>query len=222
MKQTIRGLKHATHEIEEALDIVCESHGLTLAQVWITYEMFAIKLIGSCVDSNNRNIKDYYDACDMFPLKMDEEGLVEKALQTYQPHFCRTINELSDKCSCFTICLRSIDTGDVDYAFEFLWPQSRNHLILLESLILTLKRCLSSFTFSSGAKLGDELRVVNVENSTGSGMTCFYIFRPNEALEGGKRTPISLPRQDVKQQFEKTMIKSARNCYGNHNFYFIF
>lgn len=52
--KNIYGLKRATDKIEKALKIVCESHYLTLGQVWIVYEnediqtkpKFAVKLIG--------------------------------------------------------------------------------------------------------------------------------------------------------------------------------
>nr|XP_043612846.1 protein NLP4-like isoform X2 [Erigeron canadensis] len=204
--KTICGLNHATNEIEDALDIVCESHHLTYAQVWISYEdknhvlfssdtprkqMFALKLSGYCVDLDDAHLfsslMDYHDTCDTLPLKIGQ-GLSGRTLQVHEPVFYRNISELSDsgpllllpannKCSCLTICLRSTHTGDlVDYAFEFLWPQRRNYLILLESLLLTLKQCLPSFMFSFGAKLGDEVRVVDVENSTVSIIKCFQFF----------------------------------------------
>nr|XP_043626622.1 protein NLP4-like isoform X2 [Erigeron canadensis] len=152
----IPGLKCATNEIEEALEIVCESHGLTLAQVWIPFEKenempsssssaentrmkqkLVVKLIGYLdVSDDNRTlvIQNYYDTCDMLPLKLGE-GLAGKTLQNYEPLFCQNLKELSDngllgllsantKCSCFAICLRNVDTGDLDYAFEFLWPRN--------------------------------------------------------------------------------------------------
>ncbi|PWA95770.1 NIN-like protein [Artemisia annua] len=181
-QMTIPYLRHVSDEIEDALDIVCESRYLTLTQVWIAYEneshsslvdtqkkrTFALKLVGYCLGSDDEDllfsIKDYSNTCDTFPLEMGE-GLAGKTLETYEAHFCKDINELSDngllsslpannKCSCITICLRSIHSGDnVDYEFEFLWPQKRDYLILLESLLLTLNKCLPSFNFASGAYL---------------------------------------------------------------------
>ncbi|GJY41058.1 NIN-like protein [Tanacetum coccineum] len=225
MKQTILGLKRATHEINEALDIVCESYDLAIAQVWIPYDIenhvpsssslegtltrqkIAFKLTGSCVDLDDDSLygfTKYYDTCDMLPLNFGD-GLVGKALQTYEPHFCRYLYDMpmtrdkklllllssSTKCSCLAICLRSIDTRDIDYAFEFLWPRSRNYFILLESLLLTLKSCLPSFKFASGEQLGDELRVVDVENSTGSGIGFFKIFEGNRISQIHKALGVS-------------------------------
>lgn len=122
-------------------------------------------------------IKSYSDICDVLPLKWGE-GLIGRAHRTHLPHFSRNISKLpvygiltslsrSTKCSCFVICLRSIHTGDdVDYVFEFLWHKSREYLPLLETLLLTLKMHLPNFKVASGAQLGDELCVTDVDTST--------------------------------------------------------
>ena len=66
----------------------------------------------------------------------------------------------SPKCSCLALCLRSTHTGDnVDYVVEFLWPRGRNFSIVLESLLLNLKRCLPSFKFASGRELGCDFNI---------------------------------------------------------------
>nr|XP_043607061.1 protein NLP7-like [Erigeron canadensis] len=187
--RAISSLKRATGEIEVALELVCESHYLNLAQVWIPYkeseksrapfsssfddcqtkQKFAVKLIGHCINLDDV-LKDYYDGCDNFPLKIGH-GLVGKTLQTHEPVFCRNIDEQSENgllvllpsynnCSCLTICLRSTYTGDLDYVFEFLWPRKRNYHMVYKSLLVTLKRYLPSFTFSFGTQSGDELHVL--------------------------------------------------------------
>ncbi|GKA82063.1 hypothetical protein Tco_0788811 [Tanacetum coccineum] len=82
--------------------------------------MVVVKLIGyHHVASDDGSVKEYSDACDIFPLRMGE-GLVWKTLQTSDTLLCRNIGDLSDdgllalllrsnyKCSCLTICLRSI------------------------------------------------------------------------------------------------------------------
>ncbi|GJY14746.1 hypothetical protein Tco_0385168 [Tanacetum coccineum] len=86
------------------------------------------------------NVKGYYDLCDKFPLTT-EEGLAGKTLQTNKPRFCRNISEPRD------------------IGLMLLIHAKSEH---------TLKRCLPSFKFASGARLGDELRVVDLENSTGN------------------------------------------------------
>ncbi|GKE10359.1 hypothetical protein Tco_1413910, partial [Tanacetum coccineum] len=218
---TIPGLTHAADEIQNALRIICASHGLPFGQVWIPYEtqnshhhvpdnqttklINPLKLIGYCDYYDGdlmSSLKEYCSSCDMFPLRIGE-GLVGKALETYEPFFCSNIRELrlldywrlmshNIECSCLAISLRSND--NIVFAFEFLWPTSRNHFILLESILLTLKRCLPSFNFASGAQIGDELHVLDVENSTGSGLGFFKIFEKNissqipKALEERRRS----------------------------------
>nr|GFC86118.1 hypothetical protein [Tanacetum cinerariifolium] len=155
-----------------------------------TKRKFAVKLVGSFDDSDVdlvSSVKEYSNTCDMFPLKTGV-GTIGKTLETCEPHFCRNIKELSidngilaslsfantEYSSC-VLCLRS---GDADYVFEFLWPQTHHYLIVLESI--TLKRCLPSFKFASGVKLGDEMRVIDVDNPAGSGIRLFKICQVNK------------------------------------------
>ncbi|KAJ0724359.1 hypothetical protein HanPI659440_Chr12g0446871 [Helianthus annuus] len=204
--KTISGdMEVAKLEIEKALEIVCESHDLTLGQVWIPYEpntcqKFLVKLSGYSVyfdDDPLSSIKDFYDKFDVISLNTGA-GLAWKTLQTHQPHLCRNIYKLSDnkgvlallsanaksKCASFVICLRSAHTRELDYSFEFFWPCTRNHLLLLETLLLTLRKYLPSFKFASGEQLGDELFVVDVENSSLS--TPIKILPGNKLSEAPK------------------------------------
>ncbi|KAF5776496.1 hypothetical protein HanXRQr2_Chr12g0524891 [Helianthus annuus] len=204
--KTISGdMEVAKLEIEKALEIVCESHGLTLGQVWIPYEpntcqKFLVKLSGYSVyfdDDPLSSIKDFYDKFDVISLNTGA-GLAWKTLQTHQPHLCRNIYKLSDnkgvlallsanaksKCASFVICLRSAHTRELDYSFEFFWPCTRNHMLLLETLLLTLRNYLPSFKFASGEQLGDELFVVDVENSSLS--TPIKILPGNKLSEAPK------------------------------------
>lgn len=70
-------------EIEEALKIACESHCLSLAQVWVANRIqnssslgdrrtFVVKLCGYCHpnpydDNDDDGVLDYYNACNMLP-----------------------------------------------------------------------------------------------------------------------------------------------------------
>ncbi|GJY29805.1 NIN-like protein [Tanacetum coccineum] len=280
----ITGLEPARDEIQEAIKSVCESHQITLAQVWIAYEnvnrvpfsssiddtgtkqMSAFKLTGYSLDKDSacfsRRFKDYYDACDIIVLKIREK------FQAFKPHFCEKvyrayIDELiawasppdddhfdeifdEDEGSGFAICLSCTDTGDFCYLFEFLWLHNLNYLILLEALLLTLKRCLPRFIIVSGEILGEELHVIDVENSTDSQIIMFKIFQYGritsirEAMEKGKKRilvnynapskakrstkKIHLSREDIEKQYGKTM-EEAANILGvsvstlkrNHN-----
>lgn len=206
----MHGLKRVLNETQEALKIVCESLDLSIGQVWIpflqtenhvpfpctssssmettktTTRGFAVKLCGYCIDSYDDDIKDYYDTCEVLPLKIcsGNKSLAARTLETYEPHLCRHLGNLrrykgsvfaylyhTTRCSCLSICLRSIHTGDeIDYAFDFLWPKGRDMFIVLRSLLLTLKKCLPGFKFTSGPQklLGDDdnVRVQVVRDST--------------------------------------------------------
>lgn len=191
-----------------------ESHHVPSSSDTQTKQMFLVKLFGYCVDSHDdplSPVKDFYDKCDVLPLNMGE-GLAGMTLKTYEPHLCRNIhNSQTDntgvlavlyaniECSRLMICLRSTHTGDdVDYVFEFFWPQTRNYLILLESMLSTLKRCLPSFKFASGAQLDDELRVVDVSQS---GIDSFKIFKfkGNNLLQTTKE--LNNEKRGVKRTF---------------------
>ncbi|GKC34285.1 NIN-like protein, partial [Tanacetum coccineum] len=236
---TINGLNLVRDEIQMALKIVCESHRIGVAQVWISYEdenhvpfslssedtqtthRLALKLTGyNSVDEDSTasrcRFKEYYDACDMVPLKNGEE-LVEKTLQDYQPCFCENIFQLGTDtlmawvstddvaCSGFTICM-SIDSGDFSCAFEFIWHHNPNYVLLPEALLLTLKRHLPRFKFDSGAELGDQLHVVDVDNSTKS-MVVNYNARSKEKRD---TTEIKLSREDIEEHYGKTEKKAAK------------
>ncbi|GJS75411.1 gypsy type transposase [Tanacetum coccineum] len=297
--KAILGLKRATDEMNEALDIVCDSHDLAISQVWIPYgienhvpspsslegtltreeiafkltgsyvhleddclygfkkyydtcdmlllnfgdglmshtsnaglstfrvqecpayknhvpspsslegtltrQEFAFKLTGSCVhleDDCLYGFKKYYDTCDMLLLNFGD-GLVGKALQTYEPHFCRDLYNLpmrkdkkllqllssSTRCSCLAIYLRSIDTGDIDYAFEFLWPR-RSGIIFFKILegnrISQIQKALAD-------------RKLVVED----GISSSHVK--------SKTTPVPEHRECIKKQIGRSMNKDAEN-----------
>ncbi|KAJ9555766.1 hypothetical protein OSB04_010380 [Centaurea solstitialis] len=189
---------------------------------------------------------DHSSICQDIPLKMGE-GLVGRTLANRKPRFMRRLSKLSDnneplmilghnyfdpeggdsfECSCFVICLRSTETGDFNYVFEFLWQEVPDYGNLMESILLSLKRCLPNFKYASGGELGDELRIIDVDNSTKRKIECFTIFEgaesssESEALEKRssvgegslrplkakcKTTPISLSQEGI--------IEAAKNLY---------
>ncbi|KAI7740097.1 hypothetical protein M8C21_019566 [Ambrosia artemisiifolia] len=173
----------AKSEAANALKVAFESHALTLAQVWTPYEahrgrMLLGKVKTSCIgkSADKALVSRFYRYFPYLPFK-NGEGLAGRTLQTRQSHLCRDIYNLSyntgilaalsanAKCTtCFVLCLRSSHTGEVDYAFEFFWPKTRNHLVMMEALLLTLREHLPSFKYTSGGQLGDELHVLDVHN----------------------------------------------------------
>ncbi|KAJ0615739.1 putative transcription factor Nin-like family [Helianthus annuus] len=268
--KTINGLDVTMGEIEEALKVVCESHNLALAQVWIPYEdkynvpflysledtqtkrLLAIKLTGYLYADKKDGYDDfwlYFTSGDVTPHAIGEE----LPLVTLQDYKSRYISKLrSDKLidcesgfysptSALAICLRSNGTGDFNYVFEFIWTKRSNRVIILEAILLTLKRCLPSFKFASGAEIGDEIDVILVEGSTDNEdneideTQTFRIFqekRSSATLKAPgkgknpmamavdliapskvtcKTSPIVLSREVIEKQFGKTMKDAAKN-----------
>ncbi|KAJ9555685.1 hypothetical protein OSB04_010299 [Centaurea solstitialis] len=120
--------------------------------------------------------QDYSYACYKIPLEMGKDFSAGRTLENYEPHFFENILNLSAKrpdrlssilfrCSCFVIYLRSTETPGLDYVFEFLWRERSRNDAILESLLLTLKTYLPTFKFASGTKLGDEIDILDVNNS---------------------------------------------------------
>ncbi|KAK9072110.1 hypothetical protein SSX86_008542 [Deinandra increscens subsp. villosa] len=244
--KTIDGLKTARDEIDVALEIVCGSHNITLAQVWIAYEdQSHAPFVSSSEDTQTKPLLvrklTGYSFCDMVPKETtSREELAMKTIQDYKSRYVS--NTLPDMLmaptsedtenSTFIICLKSIDTRDLGYAFEFIWPKHSNYVIFLEAILLTLKRFLPSFKFAFGAELGDELEVIDVESSTHAEISNFKIFQGKSlssilepfdkrkkpivdniaSSEGKSKTSkISLPREVIEKQFGKTMIEAAKN-----------
>ncbi|KAJ0504012.1 hypothetical protein HanHA89_Chr12g0454641 [Helianthus annuus] len=231
---SVGDLTLATTEIRKALQVVVQSHAITLGQVWMPYEsrrcqmsrMLLGKLPGYCVVNpagvHLSSIELFFHGFHCLPLKMGE-GLVGRTLATRQPHLCRNIHKLSDnrgvlavlsanfKCASFVICLTSSLTGEVNYVFEFFWPQTLDHLALMEALLLTLREHLPSFKYASGARLGDELLVVDVDNSSSSGSasTPLKIFPRNKSSAAGRkrtRASVVMKRESLEGQSELTNI----------------
>ncbi|KAM0024102.1 putative transcription factor Nin-like family [Helianthus debilis subsp. tardiflorus] len=256
--KAISGLEVAKDEIEEALKVVCQSHNLALAQVWIPYEdkfsysledsktkrLLAIKLTG-CVYAVTNYECERFDAYlrfgDVTPRAIEEELLLV-TLQDYKSRYISKLRSnkligwncglLRPPCA-LAICLRSNDTADFNYAFEFIWTQHSNKVIFLEAILLTLKRCLPRFKFASGAELGDELDVILVDSSTDNETQKLKIFQEKRsslipaAPEKGKSPTVMeliapsevtyktatkvLPREVNEKQFGKTMKKAAKD-----------
>ncbi|XP_076905508.1 protein NLP7-like [Bidens hawaiensis] len=242
---TINGLKLAKDEIKEALKVVCESHNLALAQVWIAYEDKSHVLLSSPLeDPHMKRIM-----CNVIPRGIGSYGFpVLETLQDYGSRYiyvlqCNKLvtwdHKLYNLTSAFAICLRSNNTGNFNYAFEFVCTKQENYINYLEDIILTIKRCLPSYKFASGIELGDELDVIVAQSSTRSKndktgeAETFEIFRgkrstpmPKPTEEGTKAkvgdyiapsravrktTPKVLPRIVIEEQFGKTMKEAANN-----------
>ncbi|KAI7751679.1 hypothetical protein M8C21_008453 [Ambrosia artemisiifolia] len=168
-------LEAAKVEIVKALEIASESYASTLGQVWIQggESHLLVKLGGYYSvysdDDPLSSVKDFYDKLDLISLKMGEGGLAWRTLQTRQLHLCTNLYKSrnnkgvlallsNSKCASFMMCLRSTHTGDLDYLFEFYLPIKCDHLIMIRTLLSTLRSYLPSFKF------GDDIFVIDIDN----------------------------------------------------------
>ncbi|KAJ9555767.1 hypothetical protein OSB04_010381 [Centaurea solstitialis] len=155
-----------------------------------------------------QSFSDHCCICQDIPLKMGE-GLVGRTLANRKPRFMRKLSKLSDnneplvilghnyfdaeggdpfECSCFVICLRSTETADFSYVFEFLWQEVPDYVNLMESILLYLKR--NRIIIGIGG--------IRKRSSVGG-----ESLRPLKAK--CKKTPISLSQEG--------MIEAAKNLY---------
>ncbi|XP_076894734.1 protein NLP7-like [Bidens hawaiensis] len=166
----IGDLKLAGSETEKALHEAIHSHDITLGQVWITHGtcdrvlLRKLKTHHAKLPNDMSSLENFYNGLAILRLGKGE-GLAGRTLETRQPHLCKNIYKLKDnrgllallsanaKCTSFVICLRSSHTPELDYVFEFFWPQTNNHFALIEKLLLTLKEHLPSFKHDSGVQL---------------------------------------------------------------------
>ncbi|KAD5507402.1 hypothetical protein E3N88_15105 [Mikania micrantha] len=219
--ETINGLKHAS-------EIVCKSHNLGLAQVWVSFEDKTHVRLSSCLEDTRKILglnltgylynvfpKDfyllewYYTLCQVFPLESTSEEHVLVAFQDFKPRYIYAIHddeflfqweELDRSCCAFTICLKSLETGNFTFLFQFIWPSPPEDSrcdVLLEAILLTIKRCLPSFKFASGAKIGDELDVIDVGCPKEDQNTSFKLFQ-------GKQTTVVDNISPSKETYQTT------------------
>ncbi|KAL8266778.1 hypothetical protein R6Q59_004122 [Mikania micrantha] len=212
--ETINGLRQAKDKITHALEIVCKSHNLGLGQVWCafedksqvplsTYLEDTQKIVGLKLTSYH-HIVFHPDECyaferynsfyDVFPLKRTNKKHVQKTFEDFKPRYISVIRDddlllkweqLDGSYCAFAICLRSLETRDFNYSFEFIWPnysEDSRYDVLLEAILLTIKRCLPSFKFASGVEIGDELEVIEDGCYNEGQNTSFKIFQGKQAI----------------------------------------
>ncbi|KAI7730003.1 hypothetical protein M8C21_024637, partial [Ambrosia artemisiifolia] len=224
--------------IEEALKVVGESYDLALAQVWIPYEdktrvflpssledtqtkqLLAIKLTGCYYAMKDSNLfEPYFRFGDVTPRAIAGDFPLV-TLQDYKSRYILDVrSQLVMWCgvggfpptSALVICLRSNDTSDCNYVFEFMWKKDSN-FIHLEALLLTLKRCLPRFKFASGVEIGNELNVHIEGDATGAELGDKIDIHTED--DGNKKFKIFQGKRSVEhyeKQFGKTMKNAAKN-----------
>ncbi|KAJ9555647.1 hypothetical protein OSB04_010261 [Centaurea solstitialis] len=177
----------ATEDADHVAYSSSSQHTQTKGMIWL-------KLTGKCNTFDDEDFdlfQDYSYACYKIPSEMGKDFAAGRTLENYEPHFIENILNLSAKkldrlssilfrCSCFMIYLRSTKTPGLYYVFEFLWRERTRNNAILESLLLTLKRYLPSFKFASGTELGDEIDILDVNNSEVGEKKYIKVFQRNK------------------------------------------
>ncbi|KAD0962282.1 hypothetical protein E3N88_43496 [Mikania micrantha] len=171
-------------------------HTLGISQVWVAFEDKSHVPLSSYLEGTRRLL----GLCDVFPLEKTIEEHVMKTFQDFKPRYVSSIRddlllkwEEPDGSYCaFAICLRSLETGDMNFAFQFIWPNDSRCSrcdALLEAILFTIKRCLPTFNFASGAEICDELEVIDVGCSKVGQNTSFKIFQGKQPIVVGNIAP---------------------------------
>ncbi|KAD5507439.1 hypothetical protein E3N88_15142 [Mikania micrantha] len=157
----------------------------------------AIKKVGLDICKVQQHIPyevRYNSFCDVFPLERTSKQHVLKTFQDFKLRYISVIRDddlllkwedLDGSFCAFAICLRSLETRDFNYSFEFIWPNYSEDSrcdVFLEAILLTIKRCLPSFKFASGAEIGDDLEVVEVSCYKEGQNTSFKIFQGKQSI----------------------------------------
>ncbi|KAK1419892.1 hypothetical protein QVD17_29318 [Tagetes erecta] len=156
-------------EIVEGLKMVCESHALTFAQAWaFNYDDDDDQVVlRFCGGYSIYSDDGFYNWNDAIRLKKGE-GLVGRALLTRQPHLYRNIHKITDndaalvlhctntKSTCLVMCASNTLLRKQSFVFQFVWPCTRDALVLFDTLLFTLRKYLPSFEFAFTEQLIDD------------------------------------------------------------------
>lgn len=193
------------------LKVVCETHGLPLAQIWITciqqgkqgsrHSNENYKECVSTVDAacyvNDLSMLGFHEACSEHHL-FRGQGVAGKAFTTNQPcfssdvtSFFKTEYPLSHHAKLFNlraavaIRLRSIHTGKADFVLEFFLPVncigSEEQKFMLNSLSITIQQVCQNLRVVTAKELEDEA-TLEVDESYPSDL-----LLDESGSEGGQR-----------------------------------
>ncbi|KAJ6829706.1 uncharacterized protein M6B38_356750 [Iris pallida] len=187
---TVKESNHSYHaalpEILSVLRVVCQTHGLPLAQTWIPCvqqgkrgsrhseenERDCVSTVDAACFVNDASVLGFHEACSEHHL-FKGQGLVGRAFTTNQPCFSPDITSfikakypLSHHAKLFrlraavAIRLRSIHSGNADFVLEFFLPVdctgSEEQKSVLNSLSVTIQQVCQSLRVVTAKELVDE------------------------------------------------------------------
>ncbi|CAO2833729.1 unnamed protein product [Amaranthus hypochondriacus] len=185
-KEVCSSYQVALPEIQEVIKTACNSHGLPLAQTWVSCIQqgkegcrHSDENLSNCVSTvdsacfvANPCMQDFHEACSEHHL-FKGQGVAGKAFMTNQPCFSEDITRFSKTeyplshharmfglCAAVAIRLRCIYTGNADFVLEFFLPADcrdpEEQKKMLTSLSIIIQRVCRSLRVVSDQEMVQE------------------------------------------------------------------
>ncbi|XP_059653228.1 uncharacterized protein LOC132300237 [Cornus florida] len=238
------GYGDTLNEICEGLKVVCRTHRLPLAQMWVPcrHDMgqgLHLQRSASYVRDDD-NLLAGFLWCSMRNDFRKGQGVVGRAYLSRKSCFCRDITRLSlteyplrpgarhfGLTGCFAICLQSIYTGKVDFILEFFLNTENTYgedpSFFLFSLLETMKQNFQSCKLASGEELGKELFIEFIKPRMNQVPASFHCqstrspYEPGVFNNGQETQPHSSHQQLIVEVDDINYGRNVVNAEGNNN-----
>ncbi|THG13622.1 protein NLP3-like [Camellia sinensis] len=217
--------REALEEISEVLEVVCEVHGLDLAQVWapcgvdckcralVKGDIFHLLL-------GHVNCRELFGISDVEHHLRKGQGVIGRAFYSPNVLLCKDVTQLSiidyplahytrdaKLGGCFAICLQSSCTRNDTYVLECFMPPSNkdyygNQHTALRKILETLKKSFRTFKLASGEELGGHLYIEEIPFQNGEKLDSVQMSQTTNSLprleplqSGGEMTQMDLSNQ---------------------------
>ncbi|CAL5437757.1 unnamed protein product [Camellia sinensis] len=217
--------REALEEISEVLEVVCEVHGLDLAQVWapcgVDCKCRALVKGDIChLLLGHVNCRELFGISDVEHHLRKGQGVIGRAFYSPNVLLCKDVTQLSiidyplahytrdaKLGGCFAICLQSSCTGNDTYVLECFMPPSNkdyygNQHTALRKILETLKKSFRTFKLASGEELGGHLYIEEIPFQNGEKLDSVQMSQTTNSLprleplqSGGEMTQMDLSNQ---------------------------
>ncbi|CAL5442752.1 unnamed protein product [Camellia sinensis] len=215
----------ALDEINKVLKVVCEDHGLLLAQAWAPCEVDCTcralvkgDIFHVICNSSTSEYWQFNGVSNVSHLRKGQ-GVVGRAFSSPNVLFCKDVTQLSiidyplahyaqeDKLGCcFAICLQRSCTGNDIYVLECFMPPSNKEYVhqqtALSKILETMKKNFQTFKLASGEELGEHLYIEEIPFQNGEKLDSVQMSQATKSLprleplqSGGEMTQLDLSNQ---------------------------